>query len=567
MEGRGNPPLNTTDAVIKKPRSVASRKPRSTEQLTSEYNGICPSSQSAPHDNDIGVEAGGHRRKELHLNSPEMKGSMAHRSDVPRKIRRDDRSGGDHDSHGRSSKTKDAAKHGSDGVLALECTARNNGSPDNPQLVPRDDSVPGENRPRKVKLKVVGINRTLHTKIGQDAGGSGIPAMSDGSIHQYKQKDSAGQANKDTHGNRVEGKHGNRHEISPSSDLVRKSKRIPTKKTLDGDSDDEDGELRYLEKLKGAKVAPDPVNTGHEAYDFGDDALKKKKLSKLSKNKSTPYEVDEDFRTSRSGRDGRKKSNLGDDNEFIEEEESEMDEKNGLKEADSPQDVKIETPGLTTRQRALQGRGGNGESLIEFPDGLPAASSRRQKEKLSDVEIQAKKAEAAQRRKMQVEKAEKEQQAEAMRKILGIDSEKKKEEKKLKEREEREKQARLEEYSKNCVRTVMSPTGTVITFPESMGLPSIFNSKPVSYPPPREKCAGPSCTNPYKYRDSKTLLPLCSLACYKAVQGRPPAQGSEAGQGSSAAQGSEAGQGSTAAQGSDAGQGTDAAQQSGGKQA
>ncbi|XP_066385815.1 uncharacterized protein [Miscanthus floridulus] len=565
MEGRGNPPLNATDAVIKKPRSVASRKPRSTEQLTSEYNGICPPSRSAPHDEDTGVEAGGHRRKELHLNSPEMKGSTAHRSDA--------RSGGDHDGHGRSSKTKDAAKHGSDGVLALECTARNNGSPDNPQLVPRDDSVPGENRLRKVKLKVVGINRTLHTKIGQDAGGSGIPATSDGSIHQYKQKDSAGQANKDTHGNRVEGKHGNRHKISASSDLVRKSKRIPKKKTLDGDSDDEDGELRYLEKLKGAKVAPDPVNTGHEAYDFGDDALKKKKLSKLSKNKSTPYEVDEDFRMSRSGRDGRKKLNLGDDNEFIEEEESEMDEKNGLKEADSPQDVKIETPGLTTRQRALQGRGGNGESFIEFPDGLPAASSRRQKEKLSDVEIQAKKAEAAQRRKMQVEKAEKEQQAEAMRKILGIDSEKKKEEKKLKEREEREKQARLEEYRKNCVRTVMSPTGTVITFPESMGLPSIFNSKPVSYPPPREKCAGPSCTNPYKYRDSKTLLPLCSLACYKAVQGRPPAQGSEGGQGSSAAQGTEAGHGSSAAQGSDAGkgsvptQGTDAAQESAGKQA
>lgn len=86
-----------------------------------------------------------------------------------------------------------------------------------------------------------------------------------------------------------------------------------------------------------------------------------------------------------------------------------------------------------------------------------------QKEKLSEVEIQAKKAEAAQRRKMQVEKAEKEQQvstdfiislwflgwttqfynfqwylqAEAMRKILGIDSEKKKEEKKQKEREEK----------------------------------------------------------------------------------------------------------------------------------
>ncbi|PWZ27693.1 hypothetical protein Zm00014a_010421 [Zea mays] len=473
MEGRGNPPHTTTDAVIKKPRSVASRKPRSTEQLTHEYNGICPPSWSAPHDDDTGVGAGGHRRKELHLNSPEMKGSMAHRSDVPRKIRRDDRSGGDHDGHGRSSKAKDAAKHGSENVLALECTARNNGSPDNPQLVPRDDSMPCENRSRKVKLKVV--SRTLHCqkwpgcwwqwyschvgwlyssvqakgfackfavasalppppcerchearRAGAQEGaaeeiregvalGKGHRAtlfgqswsqsnLNFGSILIMALQDSGGHTNKETHGNRVEGKHGNGHEIFPSSDLVRKSKRIPKKKTLDGDSDDEDGELRYLEKLKGAKVAPDPVNTSHKAYDFGDDALKKKKLSKLSRNKSTPYEVDDDFRMSRSGRDGRKKLNLGDDNEFIEEEESEMDEKNGLKEPDSPQGVKIETP--------------------------------EQKEKLSDMEVQAKKAEAALRRKMQVEKAEKEQQAEAMRKILGIDSEKKKEEKKLKDEKE-----------------------------------------------------------------------------------------------------------------------------------
>nr|CAB3492750.1 unnamed protein product [Digitaria exilis] len=120
------------------------------------------------------------------------------------------------------------------------------------------------------------------------------------------------------------------------------------------------------------------MTTGVGVYDDStDDALKKKKLSKVSKNKSTPYEVDEDFTMSRFGKDGRKKLQLGDGNES------------------------------------------------------------EQKEKLSEVEIQAKKAEAAQRRKMQLEKAEKEQQAEAMRKILGIDSEKKKEEKKLKEREEK----------------------------------------------------------------------------------------------------------------------------------
>lgn len=38
-----------------------------------------------------------------------------------------------------------------------------------------------------------------------------------------------------------------------------------------------------------------------------------------------------------------------------------------------------------------------------------------------------------------------------------------------------------------------------------------------SYPPAREKCAGPSCMNTYKYRDSKSKLPLCSLQCYKAL--------------------------------------------------
>lgn len=32
-----------------------------------------------------------------------------------------------------------------------------------------------------------------------------------------------------------------------------------------------------------------------------------------------------------------------------------------------------------------------------------------------------------------------------------------------------------------CVRTVMGPSGTVVTFPEDMGLPSIFDPKPSRY--------------------------------------------------------------------------------------
>jgi hypothetical protein len=179
MEGRGNPPLKATEVVSKRRRSVASRKPRSTEQLTSEYNGIlCGQSHSSSHDDDAGIEASGHRRKELYLNSPEIRGSTPRRSDVSRKLRKEDRGGGDHDGHARGSKSKDASKRGSGGVLALECTTRNSESPDNPLLIPRDGNVPGENRTRKVKLKV---------KLKEAVDG-GTHATSDGTSHRLNHK-------------------------------------------------------------------------------------------------------------------------------------------------------------------------------------------------------------------------------------------------------------------------------------------------------------------------------------------------------------------------------------------
>lgn len=396
MEGHGNPPLNAAEAVLKRPRSVASRKPRSKEQLISEFKDLsCTPSRSISPEDDAGVEGSGHRRKELYLNGPEARGSVPHRSDASRKIKRDDnRAAGDHDEQNKSSKSKDG-KHTSEGVLALACT-RNSGSPDGQHLPPKDTtSMPGL---RKVKLKVSGITRPLHTKNIQEASDGGTLGTSDGSSQRHKQKDSGGHKH-----------HQDKHDVSPSSDLVRKSKRIPKKRTLDGDSGDEDGGSGYLVKFKIAKVVPEQsIATDHAGeYDESlEDDIKKKRLSKVSKNKSLPYEVDEDFTMYRSGRDGRKKLKLVDSDDFIEE-EPEMDEpKKRLSEADSHSDVKNETTGLITRQRALQGRGGNGETLIEFPDGLPTASSRRQKDKASEVEAQAKKAEAAQRRKLQVEKAD-----------------------------------------------------------------------------------------------------------------------------------------------------------------
>jgi len=108
-------------------------------------------------------------------------------------------------------------------------------------------------------------------------------------------------------------------------------------------------------------------------------------------------------------------------------------------------------------------------------------------------------------------------------------------------------------------RLTMSPQGTVVTFSEDIGLPSIFQMGTNGYSfatqslnikeysisniwyalktcvsatmmfwifqlssPPREKCAGPNCTNEYKYRDSRSKPPLCSLGCYRALHEKIP---------------------------------------------
>ncbi|XP_059298472.1 uncharacterized protein LOC132051246 [Lycium ferocissimum] len=173
---------------------------------------------------------------------------------------------------------------------------------------------------------------------------------------------------------------------------------------------------------------------------------------------------------------------------------------------------------LTTRQWALLSSGDSSVNLLEFPNGLPPAPPRKQKEEHSEVEKRQKKAEAAQRRKMQKEKAAQESEAEAIRKIRSQDSNRKKQEEKMKQRQEELAQEKAaNELAPNTIRTVIGPTGTTVTFSPDIGLPIIFASKPCSYPPPREKCAGPSCENAYKYRDSKSNLPLCSLKCYKAI--------------------------------------------------
>ncbi|MCL7037096.1 hypothetical protein MKW94_030254 [Papaver nudicaule] len=370
------------------------------------------------------------------------------------------------------------------------------------------DGLGNENKLRKVKLKVGGVTHTIHTKPALN-GASGDGSGSSSSMKTSQSVDASRPRKKLVLQDSDD-------DNSPS-EAVRKSKRVPKPRLLDEAFDDgnDDEEIRYLERLKTSKAAPD------YATEYGDDgeerSKKHRKISMVLKTKAVGDQYDDDLEHGSSkDRDGTKNSRsklVNEDADFVGEEDPASDgELEHKKEAS-----------LTSRQRALQSgkdiSAGSGASLIEFPNGLPPAPSRKQKDKLSEVEQQIKKAEAAHKRKTQAEKAARESEAEAIRKILGQDSSRKKKEDKLQKRRDEIAQERTSNsaLSSNTVRWVIGPTGTVVIFPNEIGLPNIFDSKPCSYPPPRAKCAGPSCTNTYRYRDSKSNLPLCSLQCYKAI--------------------------------------------------
>ncbi|KAK4367256.1 hypothetical protein RND71_015136 [Anisodus tanguticus] len=346
------------------------------------------------------------------------------------------------------------------------------------------DAAVAESKLKTIKLKVGGMTRTIQTKNVQPSDASQprqnlTPQENSSEDSPLADKKSASKGISWKHGTfgaskGDKGKMPMKNVFEKQGDKPhqnRKSKMVPNRL-------DEDDDIRYLEKLKSSKVA--------RYKDLGEESTKIRSLLKVDK-----YENSEDVGRSRK--------------ELLSDERTKKKEKQ-MKE--SSVETKRET-GLTTRQRANQ---------IEFPNGLPPAPPRKQKKKLSEVEQKQKNAEAAQRRRMQNEKAARESEAEALRKIRGQDSNRKKLEEQIKKRQEELAQEKAaKELASNTIRTVMGPTGTVVTFSPDMGLPSIFDSKPCSYPPPREKCAGPSCVNAYKYRDSKSNLPLCSLKCYKAI--------------------------------------------------
>ncbi|KAK8540987.1 hypothetical protein V6N13_061035 [Hibiscus sabdariffa] len=558
MEEFSGTRLNGVNNVVRKKRSQPCRRSRPDSQSFSESQDHLPLSSTPPSDDVSKVSSDENvsgdvnsKRKEVNLNQYVSGISTDTGFEVGKTHQRKKEDVGFNAFYGNEpGRSGSNSKRSSKGVLApanWKSTSKGN---EWSELESRDAEIQSlgqavtdinESKVKKVKLKVGGVMHTIHA----NTVANGLP----GTASSARKNDLQGSTNyghspsdrsglqgvpwKDfskggfgfgedplvgkTSGKNISGKLGNH------AGTLRKSKRVPKRRLLDGEfsEDDEDDEIRYMEKLKTSKISP--------AYKEDEDESGKKQ-----KNISMVSNI-EKFGMSRSAKNEKRKhksDKVSEDNDYGEEDEivsdSELENKKKKKQRKESVDTSMESKReitFTTRQRALQSSkdasSAPGSSLIEFPNGLPPAPSRKQKEKLSEVEQQLKKAEAAQRRRMQVEKANRESEAEAIRKILGQDSSRKKREEKIKKRQEelaQEKAVNEEMLASNTIRLVMGPAGTTVTFPRDLGFPSIFDSKPLSYPAPRENCAGPSCANPYKYRDSKSNLPLCSLQCYKAIQ-------------------------------------------------
>lgn len=421
------------------------------------------------------------------------------------------------------------------------------------------DGAGSDTKVKKVKLKVGGVTRTINTSV---AGSSSTKSSSSSDAPQKWQPKNTGGHHSSYSGKAIGlqgipwkdfakigfgvGKVDSSTEqlpgqIAPLKQLgkyeaAHKSKFL-LKRHLSGETfddedteNDDDDEIRYLEKLRFSKYS-----SGYSAgYEDDDEVVyrKERKISRVLSQSSNVYGADLSDYNSLKAVKGIKKSKserASQDSDYEEAMVSDTElvpkKKKQLKELADISVIERRKMAVITRQQALQtGKDFScsaGLSAIEFPHGLPPAPPKKQKEKLSEVEQQLKKAEAAQRRRMQAEKAARELEAEAVRKILSQDSSRKKREDKIKKRQEeliQERTATATSLSSNAIRWVMGPSGSVVIFPNEMGLPSIFEPKACSYPPPREKCAGPSCMNTYKYRDSKSKLPLCSLQCYNAVR-------------------------------------------------
>ncbi|CAI8610741.1 unnamed protein product [Vicia faba] len=354
------------------------------------------------------------------------------------------------------------------------------------------DGLGTNNKLKKLKLKFGGVTHTIHTKSGSDGRNPKDNADNNGARSFDKKRELGGKSVKISTGSYFAAEN-HSHKRKTTGQHSRKSKQVTERCSLGvgfSDEEGEDAELQFLEKINS------------------------------SKRSASRYKDNQGGTTMRGICKDALERKYG-DRDYVEGVPTSSDE--SILEGKKPKRESVNM--VVPRKQST--RSNRNCSVDSFNDMLsrPVASIidiSDKKAKLSEEQL-IKKAEAAKRRKIQAEKAAKEAEEAAIKKILGQDSAKKKKEEKMNKRRDelaKEKSSKPFHLASKTVRWTMGPNGTVVTFSEDMGLPSIFQTIPNSYPPPREKCAGPNCTNAYKYRDSKSKLPLCSLGCYKAIHGK-----------------------------------------------
>lgn len=203
----------------------------------------------------------------------------------------------------------------------------------------------------------------------------------------WKEFSRSGTGLKDSSIGKVPTQSGLMRQADKSFEPVRKSKRVPKRRILDGafDEDEEDEELRYLGRLKTAKLS---YNDGIRNEDGKDG--KKRKLSEIEMDNIDCCDM-EDYEFYRKMKDGKKlkPGKDSEDTDYIEDEDDDddigtddgTDQKRKKPKKESLESLSNGKKGiaLTTRQRALQsGRDASSASsgLIEFPDGLPLPPRR-----------------------------------------------------------------------------------------------------------------------------------------------------------------------------------------------
>lgn len=157
-------------------------------------------------------------------------------------------------------------------------------------------------------------------------------------------------------------------------------------------------------------------------------------------------------------------------------------------------------PAMTTaRQRAMMGSDPQ-QQLLELPTG-------RTPNREMTEEMQARKNELARKRRQREAKKREEQKKNTVKKLITKPAGARK--------KEDDKQRKSRYADQPMVRYISNAEGFALSFPPGMDFP--LKTQRAQKPADRALCSVKGCTNMKRYTCSRTLLPVCSLECYKKV--------------------------------------------------